>query len=204
MSTLLDALTFVYHPENPSRGGSFGNLAWHEYSFYIGYIGLVFLVVGAYEYAKARLRSVPVWWIPAALIMALFAMGDVYQLIPNSGLPFSTIERVASRFMVMPFCVLLIVAAVGFTHLEQRYRHYTRLALLLSLAPMLGEIFQNARKWRIQSYESVVGTNQIPVVTIVESHDQLLRLIFGASWSVSLMTALVAVVWLIRLRKVAL
>lgn len=201
ISTLLDALTFVYHPESPARGGSFGNLIWHEYSFYIGYIGLVFLVAGAYEYAKARLQSVPVWWIPAALIMALLAMGDVYQLIPNSGLPFSTIERVASRFMVMPFCVLLIVAAVGFTHLEQRYRHYTHLALLVSLFPMLGEIFQNARKWRIQSYESVVGVNPIPVVTIVESHDQFLRVIVGVSWSISLTAALVAVVWLIRLRK---
>jgi hypothetical protein len=203
ISMLLDALTFVYHPESPARGGSFGNLMWHEYSFYIGYIGLVFFVVGAYMYGKARLQSVPVWWIPAALIMALFAMGDVYQLIPNSGLPFSTIERVASRFMAMPFCVLLIFAAVGVTHLEQRYRHFTRLALLLSLAPMLGEIFQNARNWRIQSYESVVGANQIPVVTIVESHDQFLRIIVGISWSISLTAALVAVVWLIRLRKSA-
>lgn len=201
ISTLLDALTFVYHPESPARGGSFGNLMWHEYSFYIGYIGLVFLVAGAVEYAKAKLQTVPVWWIPAALIMFLFAMGDVYQLIPNSGLPFSTIERVASRFMVMPFCVLLIVAAVGFTHLEQRYRHYTRLALGISLLPMLGEIFQNARKWRIQSYEAVVGTNQIPVVTIVESQDQFLRLIVGVSWSISLMAALVAVLWLFSLRK---
>ena len=201
ISTLLDALTFVYHPENPARGGSFGNLMWHEYNFYIGYIGLVFLVAGSVEYAKARLKNVPSWWIPAALIMFLFAMGDVYQLIPNSGLPFSTIERVASRFMVMPFCVLLILAALGFTHLEQRYRHYTRLALLLSLLPMLGEIFQNARKWRIQSYEAVVGANQIPVVTIVESQDQFLRLIVGVSWSISLVAALVAVVWLFRLRK---
>lgn len=202
ISTLLDALTFVYHPENPARGGSFGNLVWHEYSFYIGYIGLVFLVAGAVEYAKAKLQTVPVWWIPAALIMFELAMGDVYQLIPNSGLPFSTIERVASRFMAMPFCVLLIVAVVGFSHLEQRYRHYTRLALLLSLLPMLGEIFQNARKWRIQSYEVVVGANQIPVVTIVESQDQFLRLIVGVSWSISLVAALVAVVWLFRLRKV--
>ena len=102
----------------------------------------------------------------------------------------------------MPFCVVLIMAAVGFTHLEQRYRHYTRLALLLSLFPMLGEIFQNARKWRIQSYESAVGVQQIAVVTIVESQDQFIRLVVGVSWSISVMAALVASVWLIRLRKV--
>lgn len=201
ISTLLAAFTYVYHPENPTRGGMFGNLVWHEYSFYTGYIGLVFLVAGVYEYTKNKLRSVPVWWVPAALIMVLLAMGDVYQLIPNSGLPFSTIERVPSRFISVPFCVLLLMAAVGFTHLEQQYRHYTRLALLVSLVPMLGEIFQNARKWRIQSYEAAVGAHEIPVVTMVESYDQFLRLIVGVSWSVSLVTVLVAVVWLLRLRK---
>lgn len=202
ISTLLAAFTYVYHPDNPTRGGMFGNLAWHEYSFYIGYIGLVFLVVGSYHYAKAKLQAVPSWWIPAALIMLLFAMGDVYQIIPNSGLPFSTIERVPSRFLVMPFCVFLIMAAVGFTHLGQQYRHYTRLALLVSLFPMLGEIFQNARNWRIQSYESAVGTHQIPVVTIVASQDQFLRLVVGVSWSISIVAAVVTIVWLIRLRKV--
>lgn len=201
ISTLLAAFTFVYHPENPARGGMFGNLVWHEYSFYTGYIGLLFLVAGAYEYAKTKLISVPAWWLPAVLIMFLMAMGDVYQLIPNSGLPFSTIERVASRFMVMPFCVLLIVAAVGFTHLEQRYPHYTRLALLVSFVPMLGEIFQYARKWRIQSYEAAVGAHEIPLVTVVESDDQFLRLIVGVSWSISLVAAVVALVWLFRLRK---
>ncbi|MGI9143034.1 MAG: hypothetical protein ACR2IJ_07565, partial [Fluviibacter sp.] len=201
ISTLLDAFTFVYYPENPPKGGSFGSLTWWEYSYFIGYVGLVFLVVGAYEYAKARLRVVPVWWIPAALIMFLFSLGYVYQLIPNSGLPFSTIERVAPPFMVLPDCVLLIVSAVGFTHLEHRYRYYTRLALLVSLFPMLGEIFQNARNWRIQMYEVAVGAHEIPGVTIVESHVQFLRLIVGVSWSISLVAAFAAVVWLLRLRK---
>lgn len=203
IGALLDALTFTYNPENPPKGGSFGSLTWWEYSYFIGYIGLVFLLVGAYDYFKNKLRAVPVWWIPAALIMFLFSMGYVYQLIPNSGLPFSTIERVAPRFMVIPFCVLLIVAAVGFTNLEHRYRHYTRLALFVSLFPMLGEIFQNARNWRIQMYEVAVGTYEIPVVSIVESHDQFLRFIVGVSWSVSLVAALVAIMWLVRLRRVA-
>lgn len=201
ISTLLDAFTFVYNPENPPKGGSFGSLTWWEYSYFIGYVGLFFLVVGTYEYCKKKLSSVPVWWMPAALIMFLFSLGYVYQLIPNSGLPFSTIERVAPRFMVMPFCVLLIVAAVGFTHLEQRHRHYTQLALSVSLFPMLGEIFQNARNWRIQMYEVAVGTHQIPVVTIVESQDQALRLVVGVSWTISLITVVVTIVWLMRLRK---
>ena len=201
ISTLLDAFTFVYHPENPARGGSFGNLAWHEYSFYVGYIGFVFLIAGVYAYARQRLRFVPVWWFPAAIIMFMFSMGDVYQIIPNSGVPFSTIERVPSRFIVMPFCVLLLVAALGFTHLEQRYLKYTRLILTVSLFPMLGEIFQNARKWRIQSYESAIGVNQIPLVSIVESHDQLLRVVVVASWSVSLVAAVVSIFWLVRLHK---
>lgn len=202
ISTLFAAFTYVYHPENPTRGGLFANLAWHEYSFFTGYIGLVFLGVGVYVYIKDKLQSVPMWWIPAALIMFLFAMGDVYQLIPNSGLPFSTIERVPSRFISVPFCLMLLIAAVGFARLEQRHRHYTRLALILSLAPMLGEIFQNARNWRIESYEAAVGVHAIPVVTIVESHDQFLRLVVGAGWSISVATVLFTVAWLIRLRRV--
>lgn len=201
ISTLLDAFTYIYNPGNPDGTGSHGDLKWHEYSFYIGYVGFVFLLVGAYEYVKRGLKIIPVWWVPAALVMFMFSLGDVYQLIPNSGIPFSTIERVASRFIVIPFCVLLLVAAVGFTHLEQRYRHYTQLVLGIALVPMLGEIFQSARKWRIQSHEAVFGVSDIPVVTIVESHDAVLRLLVAGSWSISITATVVAIVWLYRLPK---
>ncbi len=201
ISTLLDAFTFIYHPENPARGGGFGNLMWHEYSFYIGYIGLVFLTAGAYHYVKLKLQIVPAWWIPAALIMFMFAMGDVYQLIPNSGIPFSTIERVASRFIVIPFCVLLIIAAVGCSHLQQRHRQQTNLVLGVALVPMMGEIFQNARKWRLQSYEMAVGTHDIPAVTLVPSTDQFLPLIIAASWTVSALVALFVFIRLARVSK---
>lgn len=201
ISTLLDAFTYVYNPGNPDGTGSHGNLKWHEYSFFIGYIGFVFLMAGAYQYIKQRLQSVPIWWIPAALVLFMFSLGDVYQLIPNSGIPFSSIERVGSRFIVMPFCVLLLVAAVGFSHLEQRYRHYTRVILGISLLPMIGEIFQYARKWRIQSYESIYGINEIPVVTLVQSQDAFLKLVVGVSWSVSLLAALAAIFGLVHLSK---
>ena len=201
ISTLLDAFTYIYDPSRPNASGSHGKLQWHEYSFFIGYIGFVFLGAGAYQYLKQRLQNVPAWWIPAALVMFMFSLGDVYQLIPNSGIPFSTIERVGSRFIVMPFCVLLLVSAVGLTHLEQRYRYYTRLVLSIALLPMLGEIFQYARKWRIQSHESVFGVNQIPVVSIVESQDVFLKLIVSGCWTVSLLTALVSFVWLCRLSR---
>ena len=201
ISTLLDAFTYIYNPGNPDGTGAHGDLKWHEYSFFIGYIGFVFLAAGAYRYMRQRLQAVPAWWVPAALVMFMFSLGDVYQLIPNSGIPFSTIERVGSRFIVMPFFVLLLIAAVGFTHLEQRYQHDTRLVLGISLLPMLGEIFQNARKWRIQSHESVFGINDIPVVTIVESNDVLLRTLIAGCWSVSLLTAIVAAAWLYRLSR---
>lgn len=201
ISTLLDAFTYIYDPSKPNATGSHGKLQWHEYSFFIGYVGFVFLGAGAYQYIKPRHHTVPVWWIPAALVMFMFSLGDVYQLIPNSGIPFSTIERVGSRFIVMPFCVLLLIAAVGFTQLEQQHRHYTRLVLGIGLLPMLGEIFQYARKWRIQSHESVFGSNDIPIVTIVESHDVFLKLIVIGSWTLSLLTALAVVIWLYRLSR---
>ena len=201
ISTLLDAFTYIYDPGRPNATGSHGKLQWHEYSFFVGYIGFVFLMAGAYQYIKQRLQTVPVWWIPAALAMFMFSLGDVYQLIPNSGIPFSTIERVGSRFIVMPFCVILLIAAVGFSHLEQRYRHYTRLVLGIALLPMLGEIFQYARKWRIQSHESVFGVNDVPVVTIVESQDSFLKLIVTGCWTVSLLTALAAAICLYRLSR---
>lgn len=201
IATLLDAFTYIYHPENPTRGGAFGNLMWHEYSFYIGYTGFVFMLAGAYQYQKLKIQSVPVWWVPAALIMFMFAMGDVYQLIPNSGIPFSTIERVASRFIVIPFSVVLIIAAVGFTALEQRHQYFTRLTLVISLVPMMGEIFQNARKWRIESYEIAVGSNHIPQVTSVASSDGFLRMIVATSWSISALTALMVMIWLYKLGR---
>lgn len=199
LSTLLDAFTYVYNPANPNGTGAHGDLKWHEYSFYIGYVGFCFIMVGAYQYAKARLHAVPTWWLPAALAMFMFSLGDVYQLIPNSGIPLSSIERVGSRFIVLPYTVLVLIAAVGFSNLERHYRSQTRLVLGVGLIVMLGEIYQNARKWRIQSYEEVFGVNKIPVVYLVESHDAILKMVVAGSWLVSALTAVAVIIGLYKL-----
>ncbi len=201
LSTLLDAFTYVYSPSNPTRGGTFGNLAWHEYDFFIGFIGLAFLTAGAWKYVRQQLLDIPLWWIPAAVVMFLFSLGDVYQLIPNSGIPFSSIERVGSRFFVMPFLVWLLIGAIGISNLQHRHIRYGKIALAVSFVPMLGEIFQHARKWRIQSYEFAMGSNDIPSVLIVESQDFWLPKIIAFSWSVSLLTMFFAIAWLMRLRS---
>lgn len=201
LTTLLDAFTFVYSPSNPTRGGTFGNLAWHEYDFFIGYIGLAFLAVGAWYYIKNKIAAVPVWWIPAAVVMFMFSLGDVYQLIPNSGIPFTTIERVGSRFFVMPFMVWLLVAAIGISCLQGRYTRHGKVALAVSFVPLLGEIFQHARKWRIQSYEFAMGTNDIPSVVLVESTDVWLPRIIAFSWSISLLSIFASALWLFKHRS---
>lgn len=200
-NVLLDAFTFIYNPGSPTTGGSFGQLKWHEYNFYIGYVGFAFLAVGLWAYLKNGLKAIPVWWLPSVIIMFMLSMGDVFQLIPNSGLPFSTLERVASRFIILPFFVVSLAAAVGFTYLQDKYRRPVSVALFLAIVPMLGEIFQHARKWRIESYESVMGTHQIPSVSIIPLNDGMLHWVVGMSWLVSFSVALVVVVWLWRMRN---
>lgn len=198
-SILLDAFTYIYNPGSPTTGGNFGQLRWHEYNFYIGYVGFAFLVVGLWVYLRNGLKAIPLWWLASALIMFMFSMGDVFQLIPNSGLPFSTLERVASRFIVMPFFVALLAAAVGLNYLQDKYRRPVSIALLITIVPMLGEFFQHARKWRIESYESVVGTHHIPTVSIIPLADGMLHWVVGVSWAISFGATLIVVIWLWRI-----
>lgn len=202
-STLLDALVYTYNPDRPPLGGSFGQLKWHEYSLFVGFVGFFFMVVGVWAYLRKCAHTVPVWWIPAAMAMLLLSLGDLYQLIPNSGLPFATIERAASRFVVMPFFVALLVGAVGFSKLEQSLGRSIRLSLLLVFIPMLGEFFQNARKWRIQSYEQVMGVNDIPVIRIAETYNQSIKGVVTASWLISALVALTVIILLRKLDKSA-
>lgn len=198
---LLSAMTFVYDPSKPTTGGSFGQLKWWEYSLYVGYIGFFFLVTGTYSYFKSKVGEVPRAWIPAALIMFVLSLGDVFQIIPSSGLPFSTLERVASRFIIIPFVVVLLISAVGVTRLQDKYRRHVSLVLAIAFVSMMGEIFQNARKWRIESYEQVMGTtSKIPAVSIDTMSSGTLHWIVGVSWLVSFFVALAVVVWLWRMR----
>ncbi len=188
ISVLLEAFTTIRLPIAPKYGEPFVGLQWHEYSVFIGYVGFVFIGFGIYQALRAGLKSPLLWWVPAGLVMLMFALGDVYQVMPNSGLPFANIERVASRFIIVPFLLALFVAAVGVTQYEIRHPRYTRLALMLSLAPMIGEIFQYARKWRLDSYEAVMGAREIPLIDIVPSSDEVLKMVVGLSWTASILT----------------
>lgn len=198
---LLSAMTFVYDPSKPTTGGAFGRLKWWEYSLYIGYIGFFFIVTGVYSYLKNKVDSFPRPWIPAALIMFVLSLGDVFQIIPSSGLPFSTLERVAPRFIIIPFVVVLFISAVGVTRLQDKYGRHVSLLLAISFVSMMGEIFQNARKWRIESYEQVMGTTtEIPAVSIDTMSSGMLQWIVVVSWLVSFSVATIVSVWLWRLR----
>lgn len=201
ISVLIDAFTFIYNPGSPTTGGSFGFLKWHEYSFYIGFVGFFFLLGGLWAYLKHGLKVIPLWWLPSVIIMFLFSMGDVFQLIPNSGLPFSTLERVASRFIVLPFFVAALAAAVGFSYLQEKYHRPVSIALLIAILPMLGEIFQSARKWRIESYETVMGAREIPTLSIIPLDAGMLHWVVGLSWLVSFVAACFVSIWLVRLQK---
>lgn len=138
-------------------------LGWWEYDLYVGVLGLAFLLYfGVYRHVRpvprepesiARLR---VLGLPM-LVMTILALGNTYDVIVRSlPVPGLDLERVTSRFIVVPFVVLLLVSVVRMqaelAALRSRptYRILAPLACLGLLAPLLW----HSTMWRLANLEA--------------------------------------------------
>ena len=98
LGLLLDAFIAIRDPDPLSR-----SLKWWEYDFYIGFVAFAMIGFGLLvSYKRLDLRNhIP--FFGAAGILLMFSLGSTLGLVQHSNLPFVNLERVPTRFIVIPF-----------------------------------------------------------------------------------------------------
>jgi hypothetical protein len=117
-------------------------LTWWETDHYISIAGLVvILYFGIWSRLKGEKKDDPyrILNIPL-LIFTLFSIGDIFGWITYLPIPLITVERVSTRFLIVPVLFLLVLATIWMQQFFERLRPSWS-ALVLALIILLYEAF---------------------------------------------------------------
>lgn len=167
VSDLVQAFVTLRAPEQ-ALSGMYSAFGWWEADIYTGLLGFAFILIfGVYlalrdrDEKTARYRSL----LPAVFVMAVLSLGKIFQPITILPLPLMDAERVSSRFIIISFVVLLILAGV---HFERYVRKESwilgrQLAALLAIGVMAHDLLQHARLWRVGNMSQLFDVTPVDI-----------------------------------------
>ncbi len=157
---LWDALTELRTIDTTHLGGFFGTLGWQEYDAYIGLAGVMFVLVFGIVY---RLKKGEEWDafrfqpldVPIILLTFL-SVNYSFAVLAKLNLPLVAGERVASRFIIIPLTMLIILGGLRFGQfLPKVSRSIGAKVLLVALfLDLVTAIGLHSYNWRISRMEN--------------------------------------------------
>lgn len=202
--SVLDALISLRRHSFVESGAGLGTLAWWEYDLYIGFVAFIILAI---YFSLALKRSKLAHQLPlfaAASIFLLLSLDNVYALITTLPIPYISIERVSSRFIVMPFMLFLITAMIGIDESFRSWPKSSKIVTLLTLPFVTRDLVLHSFLWRVDLLEWSFQNVQIPepVISIAPISDQAYVLSVCVGWSISLISLLVVMVLFFRNKRI--
>lgn len=192
--TLLDAFTSLrLHDFQGIQG-----VGWWEYDIHIGFVAFAILSISlAITLKRDKLPYQPHLFM-AAVFFVFLSLGNTYSLIAQLPLPFANVERVSSRFIVIPFILFLITAMTGINELFRSWEKSTKALLLISLPFVTGELLSHSFYWRVTYIEQSFKDLTKPIISLVPCSDLSYITLVYASWTVSLISLIMVVAVLLR------
>jgi hypothetical protein len=138
--------------------------------------------------------------VAAAAVLLLLSLGNVYALITKAPFPFADVERVSSRFIVMPFMLFLIIATSGLDELFCSWPKGSKVAALMGLPFVAWELALHSFYWRVDRLDRSFQQITRPELHLIPNSDHTYAFSVYAGWSVSLITLVVVVTVLFRHR----
>jgi hypothetical protein len=162
VSIFWNALTSVHGQENILSLGLEGNFAawWWEVDHFIGIIGLVALV---YFGIFLRLKEKSSWGINdyrvlniPMLVLVILSFGSIYEVFTYIPIPLITVERVSTRFLIVPLLILLVISCIWMQQMFNRLSANWGL-IGIALAGILIEGFlfvEHSAGWQVTIWEA--------------------------------------------------
>ncbi len=202
---LFDSLIVPHAPYVLNFPG--GMVGFWEYDFFIGLVGLAFIVSFGMIRTWLNQKSYRVLFFPM-LVMLLFSLQDMYKPLFNSPLPFLDSERVPARFIIVPLVFLITLASIEFNSFVDRWKNEQWQEKILALfgTVFVGyELFQHSRIWRpefitTQVSERFTDIIQVNVVNISDP-PYIFSIIFGLAIMIVSLGLLIYLAYRRRNRK---
>lgn len=129
-----------------------------EFNYFIGTIGLLFLLFGLFLWLRDKQ---PIYWqlIIPALVVFILALGSTYRLLKMTDLPLLQGERVTTRMVSVPITFFILIASVYIQKWLDQREFSTFHKLLLFAVPLLVglELYTNLILWKISASEAYFG-----------------------------------------------
>lgn len=128
-------------------------LGWWEFDIYVGLIGAVFILYfGVLSWLKDR-DDYPQFqplFLPVITLFIL-SIGDFYNFVRMLPIPLLYGERVSSRMVIIPFIVVLFIAAIYFQRAlkSDRLSRVLRVVSMVLMSVTVYDLWQHLRFWRV-------------------------------------------------------
>ena len=191
-SDLLDAFTSLRNHDFIPFGTSYTHgEGWWEYDIFIGFTAFVVISLCLAPALKLAKLEDQLALFSTAGVFLLLSLGTVYSIIVKSRIPFITIERVPSRFIIMPFVLLLIFTLRTLnellTSISFRRYGFVAIAVLPLIAPELKDHSLLLASTNIEKFQ-----NKIPLrLAILPNTDPIYTFSVYARWFISVISLLV-------------
>ncbi len=201
----LNALTKILRPDNAPYGvPGWGSLWWWEYDIYVGYAGLLVLLLGVVYFFLKRPNNPIKKTSLALLAMFVLSFGIVYGQVFKF-VPLASIERVPSRFIAIPLFFCLLSATLYLDELLQKYQHKAGVPLAVVALLVFYELAQHTLAWRVAFIEKIYVEKPgyadyidvIPQLTIVKNTDFLYQdiVIYSLLFSLLALSLICYLIW---------
>ena len=156
-----NALTSVHGQENILNLGLEDNFAawWWEVDHFIGIIGLVALV---YFGIFLRLKEKSSWGINdyrvlniPMLVLAILSLGNIYEIFTYIPIPLITVERVSTRFLIVPLLILLVISCIWMQQMFNRLSaNWSLMGIALAGILIEGFLFvEHSAGWQVTIWD---------------------------------------------------
>lgn len=193
---LLEGLVSLRPSTYPWTGYVFGTLGWWEYDLYVGLAGLaVLLYFGIYLPARRR-QELPVETVWSrlelpVLCQTLLSFSFIYAPVTALPLPLVDAERVSTRFIVLPFFLLVVASALRMQQWLERVRPASRLWVVgaAALLVLASDLATHSSVWALSNIEETYkGRTFDKTVAIASRPDPRYALAVGAGLLVSVVS----------------
>jgi hypothetical protein len=185
ISLLLDSLTQL-------RGYGYGEttiLGWWEYSLYIGFAGFFVLLFGMVLFLKNAYKGNKLKpnWVLAVFLIFLLSLGNTWSILSTLGLPLGSIERVSSRFIVIPFLICVSVTAYAIDKYLMRLENKNATVFFYILLIFISiDLFYQLLNWSLVASEIPSGgVKSIPKIEILDSVSSNYKFVVSLAWILS-------------------
>jgi hypothetical protein len=199
-SLLLNALTQL-------RGHGYGATTlsgWWEYSLYVGFTGLLLLTAGfvLYLWSELKNKQLKQSWVLAAAVIFLLSLGNTWGILSTFQLPFGSIERLSTRFIIIPFLLSVVVSGYALNQLLERLNDKTISAFFYILVSFVGiDLFYQLLNWSLIATELASGgAQEIPILGVTGFVSAHYKWTISIAWALSGTMSLASYLYLKRLR----